>query len=205
MSWASSTCNLPSKEWARWAENNGIDSRGIAFVLTYPEVVTGLRTTPRTLVQFFDTISEIDNLGVNLGLVRTLADSCLDQNTAITFLSFVNQELRALIHPEDICNAQNFTSEVEQPLRAIVQKQSLRVDILATICTRLVNYLSLNERSLAEQELQNVIAFIKLDFLPNDIRLTMAQDLIDPEKPNSLNLAPIMEDPEIGRILLEGM
>ncbi|MCB9296097.1 MAG: AAA family ATPase [Lewinellaceae bacterium] len=199
------TLEFDPKEWAKWAEQNGIDSRGIDFVLTYPEVVTGLRTTPRTLVQFFETIAEIGNLGANLGLVRTLADSCLDQNTAATFIAFVNQELRALLKPQEICDARDFGQDVEAPLRAVVQKQSLRVDILATICTRLANYLTLAERPLAGRQLQNVIAFVKLDFLPNDIRLTLAQDLADPGKPNSANLLPILEDPDIGKILLEGM
>ena len=40
------------KSWAKWAMNSGVDPRGIAFVLTYPEVITGERTTPRTLTQF---------------------------------------------------------------------------------------------------------------------------------------------------------
>ena len=199
------TLEFDPREWAKWAEQNGVDSRGIDFVLTYPEVVTGLRTTPRTLVQFFETIAEIANLGANLGLVRTLADSCLDQNTAATFIAFVNQELRALLKPQDICNAGDFESEIGQPLRSTVMKKSLRVDILATICTRLVNYLTLAKRPLDKRQLQNVIDFIKLSYLPNDIRLTMVQDLADPAKPNSANLLPILEDPEVGKILLEGM
>ena len=29
------------KTWAQWAESAGVDSRGIDFVLTYPEVVSG--------------------------------------------------------------------------------------------------------------------------------------------------------------------
>lgn len=199
------TLEFDPREWAKWAEQNGVDSRGIDFVLTYPEVVTGLRTTPRTLVQFFETIAGIDKLGANLGLVRTLADSCLDQNTAISFISFVNQELRALIRPQDICDADDFAAQVEAPLRRTVQKDALRVDILATICTRLVNYLTLAERPFSSRQLANVIAFIKLDFLPNDIRLAMAQDLSDPARPNSANLIPIVEDPDVGRILVEGM
>jgi len=199
------TLEFDPKEWAQWAEQNGVDSRGIDFVLTYPEVVTGLRTTPRTLVQFFETIAEIDNLGAQLGLVRTLADSCLDQNTAVTFIAFVNQELRALVKPRDICDARDFAAQVEAPLRQIVRKGALRVDILATICTRLANYLTLSSRLFNNEQLANVIAFIKLDFLPNDIRLALVQGLADPDKPNSANLLPILEDPEIGRILLEGM
>ncbi len=196
------TLEFDPLEWAKWAERNEIDSRGIDFVLTYPEVVTGHRTTPRTLVQFFETIAGIDQLGAQLGLVRTLADSCLDENTATAFIAFVRQELRALIKPEEICNAQHFEAEVREPLEQIVKKQTLRVDILATICTRLVNYLTQSRKDLTKEQLENVKAFIKLDFLPNDIRLTMAQDLVGSD---NKSLQGIMDDPEIGMILLEGM
>ena len=37
-------------------------SRGISFVLGYPELITGKRTTPRTLVEFFNAIEGIDDL-----------------------------------------------------------------------------------------------------------------------------------------------
>ena len=53
------------KSWAKWAMNSGVDPRGIAFVLTYPEMITGERTTPRTLTQFFDQIANIDDLKMN--------------------------------------------------------------------------------------------------------------------------------------------
>ena len=63
------TMEFDVKEWARWAEKAGVDERGINFVLTYPEVVTGERTTPRTLVQFFESISSIKDLEKEIGLV----------------------------------------------------------------------------------------------------------------------------------------
>ena len=43
------TLKFDPKTWAEWASSSGVDPRGIAFVLTYPEVVTGKRTTPRSL------------------------------------------------------------------------------------------------------------------------------------------------------------
>ncbi len=81
------------KSWAKWAEQKGVDARGINFVLTYPESVTGNRTTPRTLVQFFKTIQLIKDLEKELPLVQLLADSCLDAHTATSFVAFVNNNL----------------------------------------------------------------------------------------------------------------
>ena len=55
-----------------------VDPRGIAFVLNYPESVTGLRTTPRTLVQFFEQIEDIDDLRGKLGYdCKPWLEACL--------------------------------------------------------------------------------------------------------------------------------
>jgi len=194
------TMEFDVKEWAKWAEENHVDQRGINYVLTYPEMVTGERTTPRTLVQFFESIAPIEQLDEHLGLIQMLADSCLDSNTVASFLSFVNNNLSKLVTPEQIINSENFKKEVLDHLKGIVMKGTLRVDILATLCTRLVNYLIINNIKPNKEQLENIKAFIKIDFIPNDIRLSMAQDLV-----SSSNLKLIMADPEIGKLLLNRM
>lgn len=196
------TMEFDVKEWARWAELNGIDERGINFVLTYPEMVTGERTTPRTLVQFFEAIAGIKDLDKEIGLVQMLADSCLDSNTVASFMSFINNNLSKLITPEEIINAKNFKTNVLDPLQSIVTKGTLRVDILATLCTRLVNYLTVNNVKPSKEQLANIKEFIKIEFIPNDIRLSMAQDLVSS---SNQALKTIMGDPQIGKLLLQKM
>lgn len=194
------TMDFDVKEWAKWAEENGVDQRGINFVLTYPEMVTGERTTPRTLVQFFQSIASIEDLTKELGLLQMLADSCLDSNTVASFMAFVNNNLSKLVTPEQIVNSTNFKKDVLEHLKSIVMKGTLRVDILATLCTRLVNYLVINNIKPNKEQLVNIKEFIKIDFIPNDIRLSMAQDLVSAQ-----HLKPIMADPEIGKLLLKRM
>jgi len=196
------TMEFDVKEWARWAELNGVDERGINFVLTYPEMVTGERTTPRTLVQFFEAIVGIKDLDKEIGLVQMLADSCLDSNTVASFMSFINNNLSKLITPEEIINAKNFKTNVLDPLQSIVTKGTLRVDILATLCTRLVNYLTVNNIKPNKEQLVNIKEFIKIEFIPNDIRLSMAQDLVSS---SNQTLKTIMGDPQIGKLLLQKM
>jgi len=77
------------KTWALWAEKNSIDSRGINFVLTYPELVSGQRNTPRSFVQFFECIKSIKDLKEEITMVKMLADSCLDEVAVISFISFI--------------------------------------------------------------------------------------------------------------------
>lgn len=196
------TMEFDVKEWAKWAEKNGIDQRGINFVLTYPEVITGERTTPRTLVQFFESISKIENLNENITLIQILADSCLDKSTATAFISFINNNLSKLISPEEIIEAKNFNAQVLQPIKQIVNKEMLRVDVIATLCTRLVNYMIINNIKAEKEHLNNIKEFIKIDFIPNDIRLSMAQDLIGS---GNSNLKSILSDPEISKLILQKM
>lgn len=196
------TLEFDVQEWARWAEKNEVDPRGINFVLTYPEVVSGERTTPRTLVQFFEAISEIKDLSANLGLLQILGDACLDESTVSSFVAFVNQNLEKLIAPEEILQAEHFARQVIAPIEKLVLRDTLRVDILSTLATRMVNHLTLQEDPLNEQQLQNLNAFIKIDFIPNDIRLAMAQDIVATKRPD---LQAILQDPEIGKLLLDRM
>ncbi len=190
------------KEWAKWAERAGIDPRGINFVLLFPEIVDGNRTTPRTLVQFFETLKPIENLNANIGLVKMLADSCLDENTVVSFITFVNNNLGQLIKPEEILKATNFEKNVLEPFKNVVLKEPIRVDIIATLCTRLVNYLVANKITPDKTALENIKSFIKIDFIPNDIRLTMAQDLVSSSNPA---LKSIMADAVIAQMILKRM
>ncbi len=189
-------------EWAKWAEKAEIDPRGIHFVLTHPNVLNGSRTTARTLVQFFDSIQEIPNLQEELPLVKLLADSCLDVQTAKAFITFATQGFGQLPEPTAILSSTNFTEDIEPRIAKIVQQASLRVDILAAICTRLVNYLSLQEQPLDELAINNLRLFVELSFLPPDLRLSFLQDLVQSDNPH---LGEIAADPGIAQLLLKGM
>jgi len=196
------TLEFEAKAWVKWAEQNEVDPRGINFVLLYPEIITGQRTTPRTLVQFFEAIKPIVDLSANLGLVRMLADSCLDEQTASAFISFVNHNLGELITPETICNARDFEKEVLLPFQKVVLKQPIRVDIIAALCTRLVNYLLNQTKSISSNQLNNLKSFIKIDFIPNDLRFAMVQELIGS---GNTGLKGLLADAELGKLMLKGM
>lgn len=196
------TMQFDPKAWAIWAEKNKIDPRGINFVLTYPEIAVGERTTPRSLTQFFQSIQSIKNLADELPMIQMLAASCLDEETVTAFITFVQQNLSKLISPEKICNAKNFKTEVEQAIKSMVQKDILRVDIIATLCTRLTNYLTLQKIKPNKDQIKNIQSFIKMDFIPNDLRLSLLQDIVSS---SNQHLKGVMADPAIGMMLLQRM
>jgi len=196
------TMVFEAKVWALWAAKAGIDPRGIDFVLMHPEAVQGNRTTPRSLVQFFDAIAPLANLQEALPLVQMLGASCLDEATVTAFISFVQQNLGELIAPEAILAAKDFQKEVYQRIEKTVDQKVFRIDVLATLCTRLIHFLQLKTTTLQNSEIQNLQAFIKMDFLPNDLRLAFLQDIMQLSQPE---VKKIMNDPQIGAMLLQGI
>ncbi|MCS7037339.1 MAG: AAA family ATPase [Saprospiraceae bacterium] len=188
--------------WARWAERNDIDPRGIHFVLAYPELINGRRTTPRSLVQFFNSLRGIEDLRENIPIVRLLAEAALDTETAQAFLSFVQLNMDKLPTPDDILMTTPFDGVARRLERLIDEGQTKRLDILSVLVTRLINYLLARQQPLSEAELNNLRAFLLLPLLPNDLRLSMAQELAQAKRPD---LSKIYADPQIGQLLLRKM
>lgn len=186
--------------WARWAEAHDVDPRGIDFVLTYPEVVTGKRTTPRTLTQFFESIRSIDDLRGQLGLVRILADACLDESTVAAFVTFVNQGLGELVQPAAVLAAKDFPRQVEGPVKRLVEGETLRIDILATLCTRLVNHIAGLETGPGKGALDNIKAFAKMPCLPKDLRVSLVRDLL---ATGNTAMKGLLTDREIGKLIVQ--
>lgn len=194
------TMVFDQNRWAMWAERNQVDPRGINFVLTYPETVTGERTTPRTLTQFFESIRSIKDLQEDIGLVKMLGDACLDEMTVTTFISFVGNRLSRLISPEEILGSEDFPAEVLAPLRQQVVGETRRVDILSVVCTRLTNFLLVNNVNLEGRQMDNLKQFLQIDFLTNELRLQMAKDLASSGNPTH---KAVVQIPEVAMVLLQ--
>jgi hypothetical protein len=196
------TMEFDAKIWARWAERAGIDPRGINFVLTYPELINGRRTTPRSLVQFFQAIHPLENLRDHLPMVKLLGDASLDEETTQAFLNFVHLNLDRLPSPEEILGAADFDAVAMRLDRLVHEGGVKRLDILSVIITRLNNYLLVRREEPTAAELDNLRRFIVLDLVPNDLRLAMAQELVRSKRPALQKLYSV---PEVGQLLLNKM
>ena len=166
------------KAWLAWANDRGLDQRGIAFLMTYPETVSGHRTTPRSLEQFLQQIAGIADLRKELELVSALAHSALDKTTATAFIAFVNDELSELINPEDVLDPARWPG-AQQRLVGLAQGpgQAKRVDRLSTICSRLVIHLKKNAQQLDERSAECLCEFVMSPALPGDLRFSLHKDL----------------------------
>lgn len=194
------TLTFDAKAWAAWAQNAGVDKRGINFILTYPEVVTGKRTTPRSLVQFFDQIQEFDNLQEHLDLVIALAKSALDDTTVTSFISFINNDLSVLLNPHDILNSNNFADIKKQMESIAVGKNGeKRIDRISTICTRLYLHLKNDTYKPEKNHKENLVEFMLLDAIPNDLKMSLFMDL---NKEGDEHVKQMLKDKKLAKLLL---
>lgn len=186
--------------WAQWAVDAGVDERGIAFVLTYPEMVTGSRTTPRSLTHFFEQIRPIHDLRANWEHVQALALSALDGEAATAFMSFVNDDLNQLISPEEILNDQ--WADTEARLRELAtDSDGVRLDRLNAMTVRL--YLATTDSFVpTEIQGQNLISFLTCDVLPSDLRLTLHRDLV---RDGSPELVEVLRDKALAELTLSAL
>ena len=196
------TLEFDVKAWAAWAEEAEVDPRGIAFVLAYPELVNDRRTTPRSLAQFFDQIKGIPDLSVQLDLVQVLAASSLDDATVGAFLSFVQQNLTQLITPQEVLDAPDFTVPAQRVKEAVTAKGGgRRMDVLSILCTRIHLYLARKDYQPGPTHGANLVAFLLMPELPNDLRFALHRDLVA--------LGPVvgelLRDRGLAEVVLKGM
>lgn len=196
------TLEFDVKAWAAWAGEAGVDPRGIAFVLAYPELVNDRRTTPRSLTQFFDQIRDIPDLAARLDLVQVLASSALDEAAVGSFLSFVQQDLARLITPEDVLDAPDFSVTAQRVKEAATAKGGgRRMDVLSILCTRMHLHLARKTYRPGPTHAANLVAFLLLPDLPNDLRFALHRDLVA----LGATVSDLMRDKRLAATILKGM
>lgn len=171
------TMVFEARAWARWALAAGVDPRGVSFVLTYPESVTGRRTTPRTLTQFFAQIRPISDLVGEAALVHALGCSALDESTLASFVAFARDGLASLLEPAEILDASDFAPVAARLATLGKDTSGTRIDRLATIGTRLYLEVTRADYTPAPRHGANLVAFLMDKTLPADLRAMLHRDL----------------------------
>ena len=191
------------KVWASWATRKGIDRRGITFVLAYPECVTGKRTTARSLVQFFDMIKPIENLKTNSDIVLSLARGCLDESTAVAFLTFATSELEKLPDPSELLFVADF-AKIKKKLQDLVTapKGGRRIDKLSVFMTRLLLEMQNPKFSAAKANKENLVKFLLMEEIPNDLRYAFWLDVSAIE---SESVRALLRDKRLAVMTLKGL
>ena len=186
---------------------NGIDGRGVDFILTYPEVITFRRTTPRSLVQFFGQIHSIPDLAASIDLVSIIASSCLDDETVTSFITFIQSSLTKIPNPSTILNAEkpnDFIAVVNE--LATGEGGFKRIDLLNTLCTRLTIELRKSDLIPHKKLTDNLVSFLLMEIIPGDLRFALHRDLSgigNSNLPSSKAVLEACKNPKVGESIVK--
>lgn len=171
------------KCWAKWAESEGIDGRGINFMLMHPELSEGKEKgfNSRSVTTFFNSISSIPDFEEGLPMIQMIGEGSVGPEFATLFGMFINNKLDKLITPEDIVT-KPWPGIKDRMMEAIGRDTKYRADIAGTLTTRIINYLlshASKHSKVDDKIIERIetLATEKDDILTNDLRYYLVRAL----------------------------
>jgi len=166
----SATLRHDAKEWAVWADAQGLDPRGINYVLSYPEMmVGGERTMPRTLSDFFRYSKRVPSLKgkESVARLRRMAQALLDDVTVHSILTFFQRDVEMAVEPERILLGDE---SAFKHVKDLMTRREKRIDVVGVISSRLFARLANPECEQTASAVANVQRFLTLPCLEEDMR-----------------------------------
>ena len=172
------------KVWAKWAEENGVDSRGISMVLKYPEIMTGEeRTNLRTLTSFFDILKTVPSGVVkdakHVKRVTRMAESKLDSSTVGTVMGFLQTDLEDLVEIEEIFEGSQFALD---KVKDLMTRKEVRIDMISILVERVFNKILVSKESFSSKHILNIQNFMLQKHMPDDLRNSFWYKLSNADK-----------------------
>lgn len=170
--------------WAKWAEENQIDSRCINFMLLHPELVTK-EVNSRSVSMFFNSISSIKNFEDSLPLIQMVGEGSVGSEFSSMFTMFINNKLDKMISPQNIMEQDE--KYVLNTLKSIVGKDDdYRADLASILSTRIINYLDKFSKNnpIEKTIIDRISKIINEKIFTNDICYNMVRSIynINPGK-----------------------
>ena len=179
--------------WARWAEEAGIDSRCINFLLLHPELVTQ-ETNSRSITTFFNSISSFENFEDNLSMIQMIGEGSVGDTFASMFTTFINNKLDKLVTPKDLLTHENESYILGELRGCIGQDDSYRADIASTLATRLANYAVVysKENTVNQKITDRLKSLATKDYFTNDLKYLIVRTIFNGNKQkfNKLMMIP---------------
>ena len=181
--------------WAKWAEEAGIDTRCINFLLLHPELVTQ-ETNARSITTFFNAISSFESFENNLSLIQMIGEGSVGDAFASMFTTFINNKLDKLVTPKDLLTHDN-EQYILGELRSCVGKDdNYRADIASTLATRLANYSVVysKENKIDQKITDRLISLCTKDYFTDDLKYLVVRTIFNG---NKQKFNKMMMNPEI--------
>ena len=167
--------------WARWAEENVMDTRCINFLLMHPELVTQ-ESNARSISTFFNSISSIKTFEDQLPLIQMIGEGSVGNEFASMFTTFINNKLDKLVTPREIVTGD---VEVLAQLRECIGKDdSYRADIASLLATRVANFsVAFSKTDTVTQKVQErLIKLCTSDYFTDDLKYLVVRTIFNGNK-----------------------
>lgn len=166
--------------WGRYAEEVGIDGRCINFLLLHEELVTK-GCNPRSIVNFFNSISSIKNFESELPLIQMLGEGSVGLEFSSMFTSFINNKLDKLINPKEMVQGKNWEEVKKKMIECIGEDNNYRADIASVLGTRVVNYSQLiaKEGTVSKDVIERLVKITTEGILQDDVSYYMVKKLVN--------------------------
>ena len=179
--------------WAQWAEEAGVDSRCINFLLLNPELVTQ-ETNARSITTFFNAISSFDNFEDNLSMIQMIGEGSVGDAFASMFTTFINNKLDKLVTPKDLLTHDNQQYILGELRSCIGKDDNYRADIASTLATRLANYAVVysKENTVSQKNTDRLKTLCTEDYFTNDLKYLIVRSIFsgNKQKFNKLMMIP---------------
>ena len=187
--------------WARWAEEEGIDSRCINFLLLHPELVTQ-ETNARSISTFFNAISSFEKFDENLSLIQMIGEGSVGDEFASMFTIFINNKLDKLVTPKDLLTHENEQYIVGELTSCVGKDDSYRADIASTLATRLANYAVVysKENTVNQKITDRLLTLCTKNYFSNDLKYLVVRTIFNG---NKQKFNKFMMNPEIIKMTLK--
>ena len=181
--------------WARWAEEEGIDTRCINFLLLHPELVTQ-ETNARSITAFFNAISSFESFEDNLSMIQMIGEGSVGDAFASMFTTFINNKLDKLVTPKDLLTHDNEQYILGELRGCIGKDDNYRADIASTLATRLANYSVVysKENTVSQKITDRLIALCTKDYFTDDLKYLVVRTIFNG---NKSKFNKMMMNPEI--------
>lgn len=187
--------------WAKWAEENGIDTRCINFLLMNPELVKA-EVNPRAITTFFNSISSIPDFEKNLPIIQFIAEGSVGQEFGTLFTMFINNRLDKLVTPHEVLTKDSWDTVKSSLLNNIGTGDTYRADIASVMATRIINYtVHYSQANAVDQKiLDRVTKLVTEEVFTNDIKYHLIKNILNG---NKVKFTKLMMDPEVVKMTVK--
>ena len=170
--------------WARWAEENAMDTRCINFLLMHPELVTNT-LNPRSITTFFNAISSIKDFEKELPIIQMIGEGSVGSEFSSMFTMFINNKLDQIISPHDAMTLVDEKKVFTSLEHAIGMADNFRADISSIMTTRIINYclIHASKNKVDDAMIERLVKFsTDCHSFTDDLKYYMIKEIVNGNK-----------------------